>query len=258
MSKFIGFESVSFGVASNFSMNKQNRACNPRHLDTMKKQMLHSLDIMPAITVNIRTNHIIDGQHRHKAFMYLMQNELLPANSTIKVMWVDIPYDEEIDAIISANTNSKNWTLDNYISSYIEAGLVSYVKLDEWCKTHTLACENGKTKIRYGAAIITGRRVSKELKTGSFTFTEDELKRAEVVHTEMCEILKMLDMKKRGMLIESLATSWINVRDQHDFATWMKEFKSKKAFFQRLPKDNSKDWDAIFAQAHLSIDTKSK
>jgi hypothetical protein len=53
-----------------------------------------------------------------------------------------------------------------------------------------------------------------------------------------------------------LATSWIAVREQHDFRTWMKEFKSKKSTFLKMPKDNSKDWDNIFAQAHLGIDKK--
>jgi hypothetical protein len=38
----------------------------------------------------------------------------------------------------------------------------------------------------------------------------------------------------------------------------MAEFKLKKQYFQRLPKDNSSDWENIFAQAHLAIDKKNK
>ena len=256
MGTFIGYESVSYERATQFTLNKQNRPYNPAHLEKVKRSTLTSLDVMPPITVNVVTNNIIDGQHRHKSYIDLSKSGALPKTSELKVMWVSIPVEDELEAIIKANTNSKNWTLDNYIGSYINSGVESYVKLDNWCKAHALSSENGKSKIRYGAAIISGRRNSNELKKGMFTFTDSELERAEEVHTEMLGIVEMFGLKGRGMWIESLAVSWIAVREQHDFETWMKAFKSKRSDFLKMPKDNSKDWNNIFAQAHLAIDMK--
>ena len=160
---------------------------------------------MPPITVNVVTNNITDGQHRHKAFVDLYKTGLIPKKSMLKVMYVNIPADEELSNRQCEYQFKGNWTMDNYIASYIKVGIQSYVRLDKWCKDHALTCENGKTKMRYGAAIVTGRRCSGELKKGTFAFTEEELQRAEAVHTEMLEIVEILGLKGRGMWIESLA-----------------------------------------------------
>lgn len=256
MTKFIAFDLVSYDSTKIFGLNQENRNYNHAHLQKIKKQCINSMDAMPPITVNIVTNHIIDGQHRLKAYQDLISDGTLDNTTKLKVMYVEIPIEEEKQAIIDANTNSKNWSLDDYIASYAKAGVESYVKLDEWCKMHSLASENGRSKFRYGAAIITGRRCSNELKNGEFKFTDEELERAEDIHAEMLEIVELFDMRGKGSWIECLAISWISVRNQHDFRVWSKELKAKKRKFVRLPKDSSKDWDNIFAQAHLAIDKK--
>lgn len=257
MTKFIKFDLVPYEVTKDFGKNQENRAYNHAHLMKIQKQCLTSLEAMPPITINVVTNHIVDGQHRLKAFQNLVETSQINADSMLKVMFVEIPLEEEKQAIIDANTNSKNWSLDDYIASYVKAGIVSYVKLDEWCKGHPLSSDNGKSKFRYGSAIITGKRCSNELKNGEFSFTEDELQRADEVHAEMLEIVELFNLKGKGAWIESLANSWIAVREQHDFRTWIRELKAKKQRFLKLPKDNSRDWDGIFAQAHLAIDKKN-
>lgn len=258
MSNFVSFETVTFEKSLTFGTHPENRMYNHFHLDQIKRQMVTSFDVMPPITVNVVTNHIIDGQHRHKSYQDLLTSGEIPADSKLKVMFVNIPIEEEKQAIIDANTNSKNWSIDDYISSYIKANIVSYVKLDEWCKAHPLSSEHGKAKYRYGATMITGRRCASELKNGRFSFTEEELKRADEVHTELLEIVTLFGLKGRGMWIESLAKSWIEVRKQHDFQVWIRELQAKKQYLLKLPKDNSGDWDNIFAQVHLAIDKKSK
>lgn len=257
MTKFIGFDLLPYDGTLEFGYNQENRAFNHAHLSKIQKQCLTSLDAMPPITINTITNHIIDGQHRLKAFQNLITEGLIAQNSKIKVMFVEIPIEEEKQAIIDANTNSKNWSLDDYIASYVKAGLVAYVKLDEWCKTKPLASDNGKSRFRYGSAIITGKNCSKELKSGGFSFSEDELERANEVHAEMLEIVELFNLQGKGPWIECLALSWISVRDQHDFRVWIKELKAKKQRFLKLPKVNAKDWNNIFAQAHLAIDKKN-
>ena len=254
--KFIKFDLVSYNDTLCFGKNQENRAYNHAHLERIKKQFITSADAMPPITINVLTNHVVDGQHRLKAYQYLVENGVIDAGSKIKVMYIEIPFEEEKQAIIEANTNTKNWTLDDYIASYAKAGIDAYVKLNDWCKSHSLACDSGKSKFRYGAAIITGRRCSTVLKNGEFEFSENDLIRADEVHAEMLEITQLFNLKGKGAWIECLATTWHEARSQHDFKTWFRELKAKKQRFAKLPKDTNKDWSNIFAQAHYAIDKK--
>lgn len=258
MTRFICFDLVSYEDTLKFGKNQENRIVSHSHLSKIKRQCETSFSTMPPITVNVVTNNIIDGQHRTKAYQELVKDGVFSDKQKMKVMFVEIPREEEKQAIIEANTNSKNWSIDDYILSYSKAGIESYVKLNEWCLNHTLSSDEGKAKFRYGAAIITGRRCSSDLKSGDFSFTEEELKRAEDVHAEMFEIVQLFGLKGKGAWIESLACSWVSVRNQHPFKTWFREFKKKKRSFLKLPKDNSKEWDAIFGQAHLAIDKKGE
>ena len=247
---------VSRDDTKDFGKHQENRQINHGHLQKIKKQFLSSFEIIPAVIINIITNHIIDGQHRLQAFQDLVDEGLLPPDSKIKVMWVEIPVSEEKLHIIEANCNTKNWSLDDYISSYVKAGIQSYVKLDEWCKAHPLSSDEGKAKYRYGAAIIAGKRCNTVLKDGTFTFTDDEISKADEIHAEMLEIVEVFGLNGKGNWIESLATSWSSVRNLHDFRTWIKEMKTKKQKLLKLPKENSKDWDNIFGQVSLAINKK--
>lgn len=258
MKNFIKFDFVSYEESKKFCKNQENRNYKPTHVKNMQKQFLTSFEIMPAITVNVVTNNVIDGQHRLKAFQTLVETSQIEPDLMLKVMFVKIPLEEEIKAIIDANTNSKGWSLEDYITSYVKAGNVSYVKLDEWCKRHSLSNDKGKSKFRYGAAIITGKRCKDVLQYGVFSFTDAELRRADEVHAEMLEIVELFNLKGKGAWIESLAVTWNVAREQHDFRTWIKELKSNKEKYLKLPKDNSKEWKAIFADAHYEIDNKTK
>lgn len=162
--KHITFKSVDYATSITFGKNQNNRNFNHGQLQNIKKQWLQSTEVIPPITVNVVTNNIIDGQHRWRAFNELVEKGDLPDTSKIDVKYVSIPVELERDAIINANTNSKNWSLDDYISSYVKAGNKAYMMLDEWCKRHELTEANGKPKFRYGAAIITGKNCSNALK----------------------------------------------------------------------------------------------
>ena len=224
--------------------------------------------MMPPITINTVTNHVIDGQHRLKAFQTLVSDGLLPNDAKIKVMYVEIPIEEEKTSIVEANTNSKNWGLDDYISSYAKAGILSYKALEEWCKEHILCYKFTKDKetgeenkiynYRYGAAILTGKRCSAELKSATFTFSESDAALAHEIHAEMLEIIELFGLKGNGSWIEALAVTWHAYRDMHPFKVWMKELKAKKNRFMKMPKENSKEWESIFNTAHGAIDKKDE
>ena len=257
MSTYSHFELVSIEDTKKFTFNRENRAFNHAHLEKIKKQMMSSFDVIPPITVNTVTNNIIDGQHRLKAYQSLVSDGKLGPETKLKVMFVNIPVDDEKRSIVDANTNSKNWILDDYILSYTKAGLTNYMRLNEWCLKHILTSEDGKSKFRYGAAIITGKRSQNELKNGTFSFTDEDIKRADIIHAEMLEIAELFEMNWKGNWIEALAVSWSSARGMHDFRTWMRELKLKKKKFMGLPKVNSRDWDNIFSQIHLAIDKKA-
>lgn len=254
--EFVDFKVVSREESENFGRNQENRQINHGQLQKIKRQCMTSFELMPPITVNILTDNIIDGQHRLKAFQELVDCGMLPSEAKIKVMFVRVQPNEEPQAIIDANTNSKNWSIDDYIASYVKKGLESYVILDDWCRRHSLASDENRPKFRYGAAIITGKRCSTILKCAEFTASEEEMKRAEDVHAEMLEIIDLFQIRGKGAWIEALAVSWIACREQFEFRTWLKELKAKRKTYSKLPKDNSADWNNIFGQATLAINKK--
>lgn len=268
MNRFIKFDLVGYEESLKFGKNQENRAINHGHLQKIRSQCLSSFETMPPITINTVTNNVIDGQHRLKAYQSLVSDGGMPEETKIKVMFVEVPVEEEKKAIVDANTNSKNWSLDDYIASYVKAGIVSYMALEDWCKLHSLCCSFTRQKgsgevrkkysYRYAAAILKGKGCSSDLKSASFSLTKEEEEVGDEIHAEMLEICELFKLKGYGSWIESLAISWRGIRGQHEFKVWMKEFKSKKVRYLKMPKDTVKEWDSIFAQAHMAIDKKGK
>ena len=249
----IGYADVTLAKAKTFSLNSKNREYNPNHLARIKREMSDCLMLMSPITVNTVTNNIVEGQHRHKAFIELIEEERLAKDSVLGVKFVSIPVEKELEIIIRANNNSKSWTLVNYVDSNIESD--AYIKLNEWCLKHTLSCDkNGKAKVRYGSAIFKGKNCTKELKKGTFEITDEELQRAEQVHNELIQIIETLGKCPKGDYIEALAIKWIEVRDKHEFKTWLKELKNRE--YEKMKTSNRNDWRDIFARAHYNIDMK--
>lgn len=245
----------------NLGKDKNNRLIKHDHVSKLKKQFIKSWEVMPHITVNVETSNIIDGQHRLKAFQELVDDGLLPSDAYIRVMYVSIPVNEEKEAIIDANTNSKNWSIDDYINSYANAGNTSYKLLKNWCEQHTLASCIGKdkkpkAKYRYGAAIIKQQSMQKQLKDGTFACTSEELQAANETHVELESILEYCGITTLGPWIEHLAVSWCAYRNMHPINIWFKAFKerSKTATFKNKPKSNKKEWDDVFGDIHLYID----
>ena len=238
-----------------FNQNSENRLINHGHKSRIKKQMEESLDYFSPITVNKRTNNIIDGQHRWTAFIELVDEGKLPADSTLDVKYIDVPEEKEKEAIVNANVNSKNWSLDDYIFSFSKKN-ENYEKLIEWCANHMLCNDGKKYKYRYGAAMLSGRGCSKELKDGTFTLTQENLDMGEQVHDELVDILEILGKKMSNPFMEALAVSWIGVRHLYPYNVWRKEIKAKKNMLIKKPSENQKEWNDIFALILRAIEIK--
>ena len=233
-----------------------------RHLKLFTSYSEQKLRNMPPITVNERTGRLIDGQHRVRAIVKLIEQGKLPKDYRYNVMFSDIPEEEERSEIINANINSKGWSQMNYIKFYMEDVCDdisnSYIMLDEWCRRHKLTApksENIAPKFRYGAAIIKGMGCSSILKNGEFKVTKEELDEAHIIHNELVEILKAMDRVRIGYWLENMAISWFTARRNTDFKKFMKTLKNESILndVKGRPSNTRRDWDYIFAYVKSQI-----
>jgi hypothetical protein len=246
---------VTREFTNRFKSTSENRLINHSHVAKIKEQMKNSLSNFPPININRQTNNIIDGQHRLKAFQKLIDEGTLPIDAKLAVMYSNMAEEVEREAIINANTNSKNWSLDDYMSSYAFDN-IEYRKLDEWAQTHTLCFDGKKTKFRYAAAMLKRQNCTKQLKDGTFNILPDDYIKGEEIHDELIEILSILEKPLNGNFIESITLAWANIRQLHTFKDWLRELKLKKVIINKKPFANKKDWDIIFSMLSTSITLK--
>lgn len=239
-----------------------NRMIDESHIKLFTKYSEQKLRNMPAITVNERTGRLIDGQHRVRAIVKMVEQGKLPKDYRFDVMLIDISEEDERSEIINANINSKGWSQMNYIKFYMEDVCDdisnSYKMLDKWCRRHTLTApksENIAPKFRYGAAIIKGMGCTSILKNGLFKVTPEELDEADIIHNELCDILEAMDRVKIGHCIENMAISWSNARRNTDFKKFMKTLKNDSILgsVKGRPSNTRRDWDYIFAYVKSQI-----
>ena len=242
------FDFVTYAGTKAFKRHPRNRAIDKKHVQEIKKQMIEAFTSMPAIVINIITMVIIDGQHRLAAFKALVESGFLPEDAKLPVMYVSIPVENELDQIIAAQLHARRWKPEDFIQSYVNDGNESYVKLYAWCKTHAL-CVNGKNnKPRYAAAMMKGKNCQKVLQNGDFTVTDEEIARAEEIHSEIITICDVLNIGNTGTWLEAMIISWYNNRGLHTFNEWYSMLKRHKKALANLPKQKLTDWNSLFAQ----------
>lgn len=242
-----------------------NRMVDEGHIKLFIGYSERQLRNMPPITVNTRTGRLIDGQHRVRAIIKMIEQGKLPKNYRFDVMLIDISEEEERSEIINANINSKGWSQINYIKFYMEDVCDdisnSYTMLDDWCRRHKLTSpksEKISPKFRYGAAIIKGMGCSSILKNGLFNVTQEELDEADKIHNEICDILEAMDRVKIGYWFEYMAISWFNARRNTDFKKFMKTLKNESILndVKGRPSISRRDWDYIFAYVKMQMQNK--
>lgn len=234
--------------------NQENRLINKPHLSKIKDQIRASLNLMPPITININTLCIIDGQHRLTAFQQLVDKNEIPNDSTILVMFVNVGLGTEKQAIVNANSNSKNWSVDDYMESYAKTNQ-HYSRLQSWCDGHVLCKQKKKRKYRYAAAMMKGRICSKELKDGTFVINEGDLYLGNLIHNELFEISKIMGLPSNGMFYEAMAIEWHKYRNKYLFNKWIESFKKNKKLLKGLSFSNQNDWDTIFSKIETKINS---
>ena len=261
--KYVSFDYEGLKSLTDESRNViGNRMIDESHINLFTKYSEQKLRNMPAITVNERTGRLIDGQHRVRAIIKMIEQGKLPKDYRFDVMFSDIPEEDERAEVISANINSKGWTQFNYIQFYMEDVSEdisnSYTMLDPWCRQHQLTApkkEVQSPKYRYASAMMKGMGCSSILKNGLFNVTQEELDEADKIHNELCDIIEAMDRVRIGYWLENMALAWYNARRNTDFKKFMKTLKNESilASVKGRPSNTRRDWDYIFAYVKSQI-----
>lgn len=247
---------MSYDEVKDFGKNSKNRTVliDSNHVkDLMNVIKENVAEGKPAfgnapIIVNKVTNHILDGQNRLAAFVKSVERGIIPNDTKIMVSFEEIHGEEnENSLIVSMNTKSKNWTLDDFIESYSKDNL-NYWKLKRFCQEHDLCFtvkKNGSIHphYRYGAAMIKGTTCGSSLKNGSFTVSDDELAIAHNIHEEISQIRNKFGISP-DTGIESMVTTWGKFRNRIPLSCILKD-KIPQTILQ-AEKKNSDNWNYIF------------
>lgn len=266
--KILSYEEVhSFGKAQRNRKVKKNHVNDFVNVIKDGKSRIDLEDgtylvfgIIPII-VNPITGNILEGQHRHAAFMKAYDNGLIDKNARLLVGYWEID-DPELENIITIELNSKtkNWSLDDYMASYAQY-LENYARLKLFCETHSLCNKPNKSekaektsKYRYGAAIITGKGQSSNLKAGVFSFTEEQLAEAETIHKEMVDIRKKLGLPiyATGNEVEAMAIEWHTQR-KFISASDIKALTYIPVDVRERQLSNKSDWNYVFCRLKDAI-----
>lgn len=239
-----------------------NRVIDRLHVSKLMENMENYLNVFPPITVNTVTKHIIDGQHRRAAFVQLIREGRLPKDTTFPVMYIALSPEKEVEITIGANVNCKSWRLNNYIDCFATHDS-EYAELKDWCKNHPLTYDNkvskgskttkGGYRYRFAYAILKGPGAQNALQSGKIEISEEEYAIGEVVYSELESIFKLIDSVGKPSALEYVAIQWRKVRKAHPIEDWYAMFKKKRLKIQRMPKDNSKDWEAVFNKISTEI-----
>jgi hypothetical protein len=227
-----------------FKPHKQNRLLDKRHINKLKESLLEC-PINPIIIVNPNTNTLLDGTHKHAAAMELINEGLLPKNYGFYVQFAPMSEKEEIKWIIELNNNTKGWTTDDYVHSYIQVN-PSYALLEKFCSEHLLCHNNKKNIYRYGASMMLGKNVYSCLKKGQFEVTEEDYAFGHLFHDEILALIYVLEKDVFGDMYANISTPWNKVREKHNISQWLKSAKKCKNRIKTLPSKTKTEWENIF------------
>jgi len=257
----ICFKLMYYEEALKLSQLKGNRNINPSHVDDFIKILKNTTfdknnNIAfrtSMIVINEKNSHIIDGQHRHAAFIKAIEDGIIPSDSCIIVcpMYYKTIKDE-FNAVQSHNEKTKNWTLNDYITAYTTQS-DDYKKLERFCEEHEL-CHNksGRLQFSYGIAII-GATDRNTVKYGGLKVTDDDLAIAHNIHEELVAIRHRFGLGNDYTIVP-MAQKWKEFRNKFsmkDIKRW--ELPDK---ILRLPKKNKQDWEVVFSTLYQYYERK--
>lgn len=173
-------------------------------------------EFLSPIVVDINTLNIVDGQHRINALEKILRTK---PEAYIKVVFMDVPMDEKIrDRVIKEFQTGKHWSMKDYEESLLKSENGAMTQIKEFGEEHTLTQrKNKKGEItgfnsKYTYAVIFGRNIKNDIIEGNIVLTKETLKKAEIVHEELRNIVMACGMTV-GAWFESFAWAWNEIRD---------------------------------------------
>lgn len=261
----VGLQTLPLDVLGEFiKENPSNRNISPNQVSRLTISLREMYDedgnfnLLAPLTLNKVTGHLIDGQHRWEAFKNL--TEVIPVDIPINVLVVNINPNEELQKIIDANTNSKNWSMNDFLKAYKEEGnnQASYKRLEDFCNMSKLLHneKKGTYNYRYGACCLKAKSQQKELKDGLFTVTDEEVVKGLSTIKEVEAICDALNLSS-GHWMEYIITQWVNdIREPNkDKKNFVKMFTKElsKSKYRKEPKATAKDFKRLFGMALTEV-----
>lgn len=172
-----------------FKQLKGNRDVSPSRV----KKIIDSIKNVGYITSPIIVNEnmeVIDGQGRLKALQFLQMPVEYIVHKGIG-----------IEECLSMNIHQTNWTLRDYIKSYADRGMQSYVYLQDLVDTY-----KGLSLIAIVMACQGGTKYSKKIYKGDFDFTERNYERTKEKLDYLAECLSFFKFRNgaKGYLEQAL------------------------------------------------------
>jgi hypothetical protein len=209
------------------------------------------------ISVDVDTFELHNGQHRTNGYFYAYEHGLIPKNSKLYVLFKHYGAQTEKEKIttIKDENSGKGWTYKDGIKSDVVLNDTNYVKLTNWCKTHSLCHDEKSLQYRNAAAMMLGKRF--DFTKQYFTFDEKKAEYASQLHDEMVVILQDLKMSRGDACVESMATAWYKYSPLYDFSIWRKYIKQAKkelrTFFSHQQTKGKVIWEQFFKTVYANI-----
>ncbi len=143
-----------------FKLIGGNRVVSKAHVRHIKESMVEKFIPVPII-VNEKFE-IIDGQHRFTAASELEQ----------PIHFVKIP-DLSLPDVQRLNTNSKNWSLNDYLQSYIDLNKKHYKTYEKFLKKYGFNHDANFILLCFGK--LSHKRQRHKFRKGTFRITDEEL-----------------------------------------------------------------------------------
>lgn len=257
-----------FTMGDCFRFLEGNREINKAHARKIERAIVNegAASFIDAISVDINTWIVVDGQHRLTAFREAWKKGM---NVEMDVRFKNYPEDM-LPIIIKMNSNHKNWTTNDHALSIRKEGNVMD-KLFNFCTddAHQLLHRKNKKGIktpvlRYATALILGRTITNDIKNNNVVITDEQFAFGHQLHNEAQAILNALQLRPRNAWIEGYLTAWHNIRkdklysdalNQLGFETFLQHIPT---YVERMTERNVREWERQFKEAiiHITEDTK--
>lgn len=192
---------------SMFKFIKGNRDVNLLHAERLKKSM--RIKYIPVPIIINEHNEIIDGQHRFTALKDLN----MPVHYIIEKGL-------GLSDVQRLNTNSANWTPDEYMKSYCDLGLKEYIKYREFKNEYGL-CHSDTQALLTGSSVGGGQ--GNAFNDGHFKITH--LKQATEIAKKICAASAFYDGYAKQAFVKSMQICFANPDYKHD--EFLKRFKNQ-------------------------------